>query len=366
MSVSIALVGLGNIGSQTAALLSGIEEIRRIVLIDPDRYEPSNLGRQRIGPADIGRRKVDVQARMLRKSAPHLRVERHAQTVQSLPLGMLRDCVILGCVDSRDSRQAINARAFALGTPWIDAALDRDGQVRARVYTPGTGDCLECSWGPADYRLLEQRMPCAVGGSAGSAGRVGASAAPQELGAVAAGIQIALLRRVLSGTARAVDGVGRQWFFDVASGRGWVGAYGVNPHCRLDHHPWRITAVGRGAAEISLREACGLVGGDARGSELALDGQIFVRRMRCARCGAERRTALHAYGRIGSHACRRCKAHMESAAIDASDVLRVGGLPAVLAAAPLAQFGFVDGDVFTLRSGGATAHFQLGRTPAGG
>ena len=58
----------------------------------------------------------------------------------------------------RSARQSINRIAFRLGVPSIDAGLDRAGSVRARVYVPGMGDCLECSWGARDYELLEQRV----------------------------------------------------------------------------------------------------------------------------------------------------------------------------------------------------------------
>jgi molybdopterin/thiamine biosynthesis adenylyltransferase len=152
---SVALVGLGNIGGQVASLLAGVEAIGHVLLIDPDRYEAANLGRQRIGPCDVGRHKVAVQAKSLRKAAPHLRVETFAASIEALPIGILRDCAILSCVDSRIARQAINRRAFGLAVPWIDAALDRDGQVRSRIYWPGAGACLECAWGPRDYELFE-------------------------------------------------------------------------------------------------------------------------------------------------------------------------------------------------------------------
>lgn len=357
---SIALVGLGNIGSQSAALLPGIEAIRRVLLVDPDRYEASNLRSQRIAATDVGRRKVDVQAKSLRRAAPHLLVEAFATSIEALPLGVLRGCVIVSCVDSRMARQAINRRAFALGTPWIDAALDREGKVRSRVYWPGIGsDCLECAWGARDYELLEQRLACAQ--SAARTPPANATAAPQELGAVAAGLQVAHLRRVLSGAPANADARAGQWFFDVATGHGWVGTYARNPACLLDHAPWQVTELAHRASDLSLRQALRLPGGDTLDSALAVEGQMFVQQLRCPRCATARRTARRVYSRIRSRACRSCGAAMAASASHASDVLCMRSVPPSRVDAPLSAFGLLDGDLFSVRSPGRISHFQLGR-----
>jgi ThiF family len=356
---SVAIVGLGNIGSQTAALLPGVEAITRVLLIDPDRYEAANLGRQRITPRDVGRLKVDVQAKALRPSAPQLRVETFAQTIEALPLGLLRSSVILSCVDSRIARQAINRRAFALGTPWVDAALDGAGQVRARTYWPGVGDCLECAWGERDYELLEQRIPCAQSVPGGATPRANPTAAPQELGAMAAALQVAQLRRVLSGTPGDAAACAGQWFFDVPSGRGWVGTYGLNSACRLDHTPWQVSELARGATDLALSEALRLPGADGQGSALSLDGQMFVQGLRCMRCGSSRTTKARVYSRMRARICRRCGTRLAASAGETTDALTARSVSPKLVDAPLSAFGLLDGDVFSVQSQGRTSHFQL-------
>ena len=349
-----------------------------------------------------------MQAKALRRLAPQLRVDTFAQTIEALPLGHLRDCVILACVDSRIARQAINRRAFALGRPWIDAALDRDGQVRSRVYLPsepnprepgapgapvesgdigargapgapapaGAGDCLECAWGERDYELLEQQVPCAHPGAQGSLPHAPATAAPQELGALAAALQVAHLRRVLASepiqapldalatlavaetaaTAHTTGG-GCQWFFDVRSGSGWVGRYTPNPACRLDHSPWSVTELARGAADLALSEALGLPGGND--SALAVEGQMFVQRLRCARCGVSRPVAQRIHSRLRPRACSRCGAVLAASASDATDVLNARNVPPQRIDATLSAFGLLDGDVFSIRSAGRTTRYLL-------
>ena len=355
---SVAIVGLGNIGSQTAALLVGHEGIESVMLIDPDRYEAHNLGHQRFSPADVGRRKVDVQARSLRRMAPHLQVRSLACAVESVPLGALRGCVILACVDSRIARQSINSPAVALGVPWIDAALDRDGQVRSRIYAPG-GDCLECSWGERDYELLEQRIPCAAANGIAAAPPVAATAAPQELGALAAALQVSHLRRWLAGNGDGTGDSGRQWFFDARSGRGWVGTYAPNPLCLLEHQPWQITRLARSASDLNLHEALSLSGADAQHSALSLRGQTFVRRLRCPSCGVSRQARLRIQSRLRSHDCRKCGGTLSASATDVTEELCSHSVAAARLYEPLSAFGLVDGDIFSVRTPHGTTHFQL-------
>ena len=127
---------------------------------------------------------------MLRACAPDIAVDMYDCPIEAVPLGKLRGCAILSCVDNRSARQSINRIAARLGLPWIDSGIDRAGSVRARVYVPDSGDCVECSWGERDYALLSQRLPCNPTSSAAPS-----TAAPIELGSIAAGLQIALLKK---------------------------------------------------------------------------------------------------------------------------------------------------------------------------
>jgi molybdopterin/thiamine biosynthesis adenylyltransferase len=361
--VGIAVIGCGNIGSQTVPLLGGIDGVERVLLIDPDRYEAPNVGRQRFPPAAVGKPKVQVQARVLRRLAPHLDVVPLAQHIEAVPFGDLREKVLISCVDSRTARQTINRISFALGTPWIDAGLDRSGQVRARAYLPQDSDCMECAWSSRDYELLEQRVPCVGTADTGSMPQVGETAAAQELGAVAAGLQVALLRNLLSGGHHAPDTLGRQWFYDVASGRGWTGTYTPNPACRIDHARWAITDLARSASELTLRAALALRDGDGARSALAVEGQMFVHRLRCPRCGASRDAAGRLDTRIAARSCRRCSATMTASAADVTDVFTSRTASARALDAPLSRLGLVDGDIFTLRSPVGTAHYHLRGAP---
>lgn len=351
---SLVAVGQGNIGSQVVPLLGSIPEIAHVILVDCDRYESANVGFQRIAPSDVGKLKVKVQARSLRRLRPELVVTALACRFEDLPLGILRGSIILACVDSRAVRQAINRAAFALGIPWIDGALAREGSVRARAYLPGDGSCLECSWGPTDYQLLEQRLPCATGVEVPAA-----TAAAHELGAIAAGLQVSLCRRLIAGGSAAESLVDRQWFLDVPSGRGWTAAYAPNPHCRLDHTAWDIVSLPRGSIDWPLRNALGLCATESAESSLSAFGQVFVRRLRCPQCQAVYRVYCRLSGRLAQRRCTTCRAPMLIAAVDFEACLDTRNLSPAILDEPLASRGFVAGDIVSVGAAGAERHYQL-------
>jgi molybdopterin/thiamine biosynthesis adenylyltransferase len=329
--------------------------VRRVILVDADSYDSANLGRQRIAPSDVGHLKVEVQARTLRVLAPDLHVEAYACRVEAMPAGKLRGCVMLSCVDSRLARQSINRIASRLGLIWIDAALDSAGLVRARVYAPG-GDCLECNWSDRDYELLEQRMPCASDANVALP-----TAAPIELGAVAAGLQVALLRRLGSETPAVDELACRQWHYDVPSGRGWIGRYGGrNQGCRFDHVSWAQRPLARSAHDISVREIFALAG-KGRNIALSVEGQIFVERVRCIDCGAVAGVGGRLASRLKGVACPICARAMTPAATDTLDFLSSAAVREDWLERPLAEVGIVDGDIVTLNAEGrAPVHFELG------
>jgi molybdopterin/thiamine biosynthesis adenylyltransferase len=356
--LSIAVIGLGNIGSQVVPLLAGVPGVAQVILIDPDRYSASNLGNQRIAASDVDQLKVKVQRRKLRGLAADIAIDIYPCRVEAVPPARLRNCVNLACVDCRSARQSINQIACRLGRPWIDAGLDRSGSVRARVYLPEASDCLECNWGDSDYALLEQRLPCNAAAPVALP-----TAAPMELGAIAAGLQVALLRRLLSeGPAAGSPALtNQQWFFDLPSGHGWIGRYaGKNPHCRFDHARWPLSPLTRSARDITLGETFALAGTEKDTATLSVDGQTIVRRVRCPQCRTVKNVGGRVSARMKPAACRRCGGAMMPAAIDASDSLCRKDISAAWLDRPLAAFGLVDGDIITLQTGDATVHYEVG------
>jgi adenylyltransferase/sulfurtransferase len=69
--------------------------------------------------------------------------------------------VILGGLDNREARVAINLATARAGKVWIDGAIERLDGV-ARVFDPATGPCYECTMGENDWKMLEARRSCAL------------------------------------------------------------------------------------------------------------------------------------------------------------------------------------------------------------
>lgn len=161
--VSIVVAGLGNIGSFIAPHLARIAEIDHVVLCDPDHYEVGQPLGQDLPEDAVGRGKAEVQAERMRAIRPDMSVEAFATSVEALPLGVLRDSIVVSCLDTRVARLRLAARAWRVGSPFVDAAVGGGSSllVRTNVYLPDSGAaCFECAFEPSDYAQLEQIFPC--------------------------------------------------------------------------------------------------------------------------------------------------------------------------------------------------------------
>ena len=151
---TVAVVGLGGLGSFVALELAHLG-IGRLILIDPDHVEVTNLNRL-LGaePADVGQAKVDVYKRLIERVAPTVHVEALALSIfdeDALTHTKGAD-ILVGCVDSHGARLVLNQLAIRYLIPLVDggsgikramedAPLRAGGQVQ--VVLPGIG-CLEC------------------------------------------------------------------------------------------------------------------------------------------------------------------------------------------------------------------------------
>lgn len=144
---SVAVFGLGGLGSPVALYLAAAG-VGRLVLVDFDQVELSNLQRQIIHhTSDLGRLKVDSARDSVHAINPHVRVE----TVNKVLEGAELAAVVAGVevvVDGTDNfptRFALNAACHAARKPLVSGAAIRfEGQVS--VYYPGQADspCYRC------------------------------------------------------------------------------------------------------------------------------------------------------------------------------------------------------------------------------
>ncbi len=158
----VMVVGCGALGNEVLKNLV-LFGIRHLVVVDFDQVEESNLSRSvfyRKADAEAYRYKVDVIAERLREINPDVEVKTiRGDIAYDVGLALLKGMnVVVGCVDSRWARYAINRLCMRAGIPWVDGGIESlEGTVR--VFAPGE-NCYACNLGPEGLKELRRRMPC--------------------------------------------------------------------------------------------------------------------------------------------------------------------------------------------------------------
>jgi molybdopterin/thiamine biosynthesis adenylyltransferase len=159
----VLLIGAGALGNEILKDLA-LLGVGQVVVADRDRVENSNLSRSILfRERDCGRSKAEVAARQAAEIYPAMKVQPFVgNIVYDLGLGVYHWAdVILGGLDNREARVAINQATAKSGKVWIDGAIERLDGV-ARFFDPATGPCYECTMGENDWKMLEQRRSCAL------------------------------------------------------------------------------------------------------------------------------------------------------------------------------------------------------------
>ncbi|MCR5456175.1 MAG: HesA/MoeB/ThiF family protein [Bacteroidales bacterium] len=162
-SARIMVVGCGALGNEVLKNLALVGAIH-IVVVDFDVVEPDNLARSVLfthQDAQQGRYKAEAAAERLRNINPKIDITPVCGDIAyDVGLGLLMQTdVVIGCVDNRWARYAINRLCMRAGIPWVDGGI-YNLEGTARVFAPGV-NCYACNLGPEALRDLKRRMPCA-------------------------------------------------------------------------------------------------------------------------------------------------------------------------------------------------------------
>jgi adenylyltransferase/sulfurtransferase len=159
----VLVIGAGALGNEILKNLA-LLGVGNVLVADLDRVANSNLSRSVLfREQDCGRPKVEVAAEGAGRIYPDMHIQPwNGNIVYDLGLGVYRWAdVILAGLDNREARVAINQAAAKLGKSWIDGATERLDGV-ARVFTPASGPCYECTMSDVDWKMLEARRSCAL------------------------------------------------------------------------------------------------------------------------------------------------------------------------------------------------------------
>jgi len=157
----VMVVGAGALGNEVIKNLA-LMGVGHILIVDFDTVELANLSRSVLfRESDSSRNKAEVAAARAKEINPNVHVQYlHGDISNQVGLGIFRRMdVIIGCLDNREARLAVNRFCYWVDKPWVDGAI-QELYGLVRVFIPGQGACFECSLTEQARRDLAVRYSC--------------------------------------------------------------------------------------------------------------------------------------------------------------------------------------------------------------
>jgi adenylyltransferase/sulfurtransferase len=305
-SSRVVVIGAGAIGNELIKNLA-LLGIGNVFIADLDRIENSNLSRSVLyRAADCGRLKADVAAERAREIYPEMKTQPfHGNIVYDLGLGIYRWAdVILGGLDNREARVAINRAAARAGRVWIDGAIERLDGV-ARVFDAALGPCYECTMSDVDWKMLEARRSCAL--LSRDEMEQGKVPTTPTTASVVAGIQVQEAVKLLHGM-QTLSGQG--FVFDGTYHQSYTVNYSQLPDCPSHEHDEPVVELPWRSDETTVATFLQRVRDDL-GSDAVIEvNNDLLSGLECARCQFTE-PLLSSLGKVteGRGRCPRCGEH---------------------------------------------------------
>lgn len=156
--LTIAIVGVGGVGSVTAEMLTRCG-IGKLILFDYDQVEMANMNRLFFQPYQAGQSKVEAAAKTLKYINPDVEIETrnynitvmgHFQdfmdTIRTSSLTKGPVDLVLSCVDNFEARMAINTACNELDQKWMESGVSENavsGHIQCII--PGETACFACA-----------------------------------------------------------------------------------------------------------------------------------------------------------------------------------------------------------------------------
>ncbi len=157
----VLVIGAGALGNEVIKNLA-LMGIGNLFIVDFDNIEAANLSRSVLfRESDNRRSKAEVAAARAKSINPDINVQYlNGDVTSALGLGIFRRMdVIIGCLDNREARLAVNRFCYWMNKPWVDGAI-QELLGLARVFVPGQGACYECTLTEQALRDLSLRYSC--------------------------------------------------------------------------------------------------------------------------------------------------------------------------------------------------------------
>lgn len=156
---SVAIVGIGGVGSVTADMLTRCG-VGKLILFDYDKVELANMNRLFFTPDQSGLAKVDAAARTLQFINPDVSIvtnnynittiEFFDQFLTAIKTGGLDNLspvdLVLSCVDNFEARMAINTACNELNIIWFESGVSENAvSGHIQLLKPGETACFACA-----------------------------------------------------------------------------------------------------------------------------------------------------------------------------------------------------------------------------
>lgn len=235
-SAAIMVVGAGAIGNELIKNLA-LLGIGRILIVDMDKIEQTNLTRSILFSAkDVGRYKSEAAAQRAMEINPDVRAKAlTCNIIDDIGLGVFRRVnLVLGGLDNREARLAVNQSCYRVNRPWIDGAIEVLNGF-ARVFVPPDGACYECTMTETDWKLINKRKSCAMLTREQMAeGKIPTTPTSSS---IIAGVQVQEMLKLLHSDRNLPTLAGKCFVFDGLTHDSYVVTYQRKDSC-MSHDPY--------------------------------------------------------------------------------------------------------------------------------
>lgn len=246
-NATIMVVGAGAIGNELIKNLT-LLGIGRILIYDMDAIESTNLTRSVLYRAkDVGRYKAEVAAERAHEMNPDVKAKAFiSNIIDDVGLGVFRRMnVVLGGLDNREARLAINQACYKVNRPWIDGAIEALNGF-ARVFIPPDGACYECTMSEMDWKLINKRKSCALlTHEQMESGKIPTTPTSSS---IIAGVQVQEMLKLLHADRNLPTLAGKCYVFNGLTHDSYVVEYQRKPDCMshdtyelITEKPWRVS-----------------------------------------------------------------------------------------------------------------------------
>ncbi|KAG7311055.1 hypothetical protein JYU34_003912 [Plutella xylostella] len=178
--LSVAVVGVGGVGSVTAEMLTRCG-IGKLILFDYDKVELANMNRLFFQPHQAGLSKVDAAAATLQNINPDVQIDAYNYNIttvdnfqkfcDTISTGSLTSGpvdLVLSCVDNFEARMAINTACNELKQKWFESGVSENAvSGHIQFIVPGETACFACApplvvASKIDEKTLKREGVCAA------------------------------------------------------------------------------------------------------------------------------------------------------------------------------------------------------------